>query len=54
MFDEDNYYDYDSIIKDADDLYEDEYNDWDNDIENVEHKEWENYYHNIADEIIDE
>lgn len=55
MFDEDNYYDYDSIIRDADDLYNDEYaDDWEYDIENVEHDEWENYYHNVADEIIDE
>jgi hypothetical protein len=54
MFDENDYYDYDSIIRDADDLYEYEYDDWDNDIENVEQNEWENYYHNVADELIDE
>ena len=56
MFDEDNYYDYNSIINDADDLYyDDEYDSWDSeDIENVEQSEWENYYHNVADEIIDE
>jgi hypothetical protein len=52
MFDEDNYYDYDSIIRDADDLYDDDY-DFD-DIENVDEQEWENYYHNITDELIDE
>lgn len=54
MFDEDNYYDYDSIIRDADDLYDSEYDEWDDDIENVEQDEWENYYHNVTDEIIDE
>ena len=55
MFVEYDYYDYDSIIRDADDLYDNEYDDWDgDDIENVEQNEWENYYHNVADEIIDE
>lgn len=55
MFDEDNYYDYDSIIRDADDLYASEYDDWDgDDIEDVDQTEWENYYHNIADELVDE
>jgi hypothetical protein len=53
MFDEDNYYDYDSIAKDADDLYHDDDYDFD-DIENVDEQEWENYYHNLTDEIIDE
>lgn len=56
MFDDDNYYDYDSIARDCDDLYyDDEYDSWDGeDIENVEQDEWENYYHNITDELIDE
>jgi hypothetical protein len=58
MFDEDNYYDYDSIIRDADDLYANEYDEYDawdgDDIEDVDQTEWENYYHNIADEIVDE
>lgn len=67
MFDDDNYYDYDSIAKDADDLYFDEYDNYDScdhgcgceswslqDIENVEQNEWENYYHNLTDEIIDD
>ena len=56
MFDDDIYFDYDSIAKDADDLYyDDEYDSWDGeDIENVEQSEWENYYHNITDELIDE
>lgn len=56
MFDDDNYYDYDSIAKDADDLYFDEYDSWDDEaeVDNVEQNEWENYYHNLADEIIED
>jgi hypothetical protein len=49
-----DYEDYKSIVEDSDDLYY--YDDiLDNqDIEQSEHDEWENYYHNIASELIDE
>lgn len=50
MFDDDNYLDYNNI----DDLYYDDDN-WDyDDIDSVNSRDWENYYHNIADEIIEE
>lgn len=50
---EDEYrFDYDDLVANTDDLYEDE---WDHEDESVnDAKEWENYYHNIADEIIDD
>jgi hypothetical protein len=52
-----SYYDYDdyrSIADDSEDLYT--YDDqWDyDDVEAVDHNEWENYYHNITDELVDE
>lgn len=55
MFDEydDIEYDYNNIIRDCEDLYDDEW-DYEDDIEMVEQDEWENYYHNIADELVDE
>ncbi len=45
-------YDYDRIVEDTDELYEDDYDD-------IEYAEddiscWDNYYHNIANEIDDE
>jgi len=51
---EDEYrFDYDDLIADADDLYE--HDEWDySDDELDDQKEWENYYHNIADEIVDD
>jgi hypothetical protein len=49
-----DYEDYESIIDDTDELYS--YDDqWDyDDVEMNEQTEWENYYHNIADELTDE
>lgn len=47
MFEDFNY-DYNHILEDADDLYEDE----DYDLEDGE--EWDSYYHNIADELVDD
>ncbi len=52
MFIDDYDFDYDNMANDADDIYEDEYN-YD-DVDNEEVAEWENYYHNIADEIVDD
>ena len=45
-------FDYDRIANDADDLYEDDFT-YD-DCEVDDQLEWENYYHNIADEIVDD
>lgn len=49
MFDNDEYIDYDRIVEDSDDLelYDDEYDFEDNDYES----NWENYYHNLAEDI---
>lgn len=52
----DNYdFDYDRMANDADDMYDNDYyedEDFSHDLE--AEAEWENYYHNIADEISDE
>jgi len=46
---EDFDYDYNHILDNVDDLYEEEdYDDIDNE------KEWDSYYHNIADELVDD
>ena len=45
MFIDDYDFDYDNMANDADDIYEDEV---------AEHREWENYYHNLAEEIEDD
>jgi hypothetical protein len=46
-------FDYDSMANDADDLYEDwDYDDTNDEVD--EQAEWENYYHNIADEIVED
>lgn len=50
-----SYYDYDdyhSIIDDSDELYSYDNDEWDYD--DAESDEWENYYHNITDELVDE
>jgi hypothetical protein len=52
-----SYYDYDdyqSITDNSDELYS--YDDqWDyDDSEVTEQNEWENYYHNITDEIVED
>lgn len=48
-------YDYDRIAQDTDELYDYDYNDdSDDDILEEDEREWENYYHNLADEIIED
>ena len=52
MFDDGIYYDYNSIVSDADPLYDDEdcgYDEYDHDYAND--KLFDYYYHNIADEL---
>lgn len=49
--DYDNYYDYDTLANDAD--YIEDYDD-NEDYQDDGLEAWENYYHNITDEIIDE
>lgn len=50
MFDEENYYDYESILEDTDPLYEDE--DYSDDEYNYSNeREFDCYYHNIIDEL---
>jgi hypothetical protein len=45
-------YDYDRVVDDADDLLEDEYDDFSNDY--VNEREFDCYYHTLADELADE
>jgi hypothetical protein len=45
-------YDYDSLASDCEELYLEHEEDTDSSESGV--KEWENYYHNIAEELIDE
>lgn len=48
-------YDYERIADEIDDLYYNDDDNWDFEDDDIENeKEWENYYHNIADEISDE
>jgi len=50
-----DYEDYESIAEDCDDLYTFDDDQWDYDNEELESQsEWENYYHNITDELIDD
>ncbi len=44
------YYDYKSILEDSEDLYEDDYYDDDTN----DQAEWDSYYHNIANELVDD
>lgn len=61
MFDDNEYeYDYDRIIDDTDDLmegFEDEYNpdpdEYDYQYEDENEPNWENYYHNLTEDIDD-
>lgn len=54
MFDNEYEYDYDRIVEDTDELY-DQYDDFDDaDDEYDNDVEWDNYYHNVADELIDD
>lgn len=56
MFDDNNeYLDYDRLVDDSEDLLDDdyyEYNEYDYDLENE--SEFDSYYHNITDELIDD
>lgn len=48
-------YDYGRMADDADDLYYDGDENWDFEDDDITNEtEWENYYHNIADELSDE
>lgn len=49
----DDRYDYDNLVRNCDDLYICDEESFDDDDNNNE-TEWENYYHNIADELIEE
>jgi hypothetical protein len=52
MFDN-RYENYEDIINDSDELFS--YEDVDNAETNIYHgQEWDHYYHNIANEIVDE
>lgn len=55
MFDEDIYYDYDSIANDAEDLYEDEDHGSDDeyDYDYCNEREFDCYYHTLTNELID-
>ena len=50
MFDDEVYYDYDSIVNDSDPLYEDD----EYDYIDYNEREFDCYYHTITDELIDE
>lgn len=41
-------YDYETILEDTDDLYDDQYN-----MEDVK-SDWDNYYHNLTQELVDD
>ena len=44
-------YNYERIAQDTDELYDFDYND---DETDTLEEEWENYYHNLTDEIIED
>ncbi len=50
MFDNEYEYDYDRIVEDTDELYQDDY---DNEPEYSDEpdSEWENYYHTLVEDI---
>ncbi len=56
MFDDNEYLDYDRLVDESDDLLDDDYygsdDEYDYDLDNE--KEFDCYYHNIADELIDD
>ncbi len=56
MFDDNEYLDYDRLVDESDDLLDDDYygsdDEYDYDLDND--KEFDCYYHNIADELIDD
>ena len=52
MFDDNEYeYDYNKILEETDDLYQEEDNEYDYDLS--EPSDWEDYYHNLAEDIDD-
>ena len=51
MINEDYDYDYHNLAEDADDIYDDVD---DYDYDNYINSSWENYYHNITNEIIED
>jgi hypothetical protein len=55
MFDDNIYHDYASIVNDTDPLYEDEdyVDEYDYDYDFNNEREFDCYYHNITDELID-
>jgi hypothetical protein len=55
MFDDDIYLDYESIVNDTDPLYDDEenYSDDEYDYMDINEREFDSYYHTIANELID-
>lgn len=49
----DDSYDYNNIARDCDDLYS--YDDsWDDEDDEDNEQEWDSYYHNIANELVDD
>lgn len=50
--DDTDHFDYDSLARDCDDLYE--YDDESYEENEEVDSNWENYYHNITDELTDE
>jgi hypothetical protein len=51
----DERYDYDNIVRDSDELYSYDDDSWDYDDNDAsEQVEWENYYHTITDELVDD
>lgn len=51
MYDERIEYDYEQILADSDDLFDDEDDEYDNDY--IDPKEYDHYYHDIVDELDD-
>ena len=47
-------YEYDNIIEDTEELYDDDDDYYMDDEDAINTSDWENYYHNIVDEIIDD
>jgi hypothetical protein len=50
MFNNEYEFDYDRVIEDTDELYEDDYY-TDGYSDEPDYEEYENYYHNLIDEI---
>jgi hypothetical protein len=49
-------YDYDELVENADELYEPNDEPWMDSYEDEEHnlREYDSYYHNVADEIVED